>query len=296
VWTPFTSYIMEVLKLAVILDGKKIAAGIQEELKSEIKDLLLQGISPQLSVVLVGDDPASQSYVRGKHRTAEKLGITSEVITLPDTVTSEELFAVIDRLNTSANVDGILVQLPLPKHIDEHEVLIRVSPEKDVDGFHPLNAGLRFVGIPGVTPCTPAGIMEILKREKIPVAGKHAVVIGRSNIVGKPLAMLLLAANATVTICHSKTRNLSVLTRQADILVSAVGQAGLIGQEDVKPGAVVIDVGVNRVNGKLVGDVDFLHVKEVASAITPVPGGVGPLTITMLMKNTVELGKRRRGI
>lgn len=278
--------------MAVILDGKKIANQIQTEIKSEIEGLF----TPHLSVVLVGNDPASQSYVRGKHRTAEKLGIHSEVITLDDSVTRQELLAIIDRLNNDSNVDGILVQLPLPKHIDEHEVLLRIRPEKDVDGFHPMNAGLDFVGMPSVWPCTPAGIMEILKRENITVEGKHAVVIGRSNIVGKPMAMLLLAANATVTMCHSRTKNLREMTRQADILVSAVGQAGFIGPDFVKQGATVIDVGINRVDGKLVGDVEFERVEEVAGAITPVPGGVGPLTITMLMKNTVLLGKRRRGI
>ncbi len=282
--------------MALILDGKKISAQIQAEIREEIEDLHTKGIQPHLSVVLVGDDPASHSYVRGKHRTAQKLGIQSEIITLPNTVSQDELLGVIDSLNKNPNVDGILVQLPLPKHIDSHEVLLRIREEKDVDGFHPMNVGLNFVGIPSVWPCTPAGIMEMLRRENISLEGKHAVVIGRSNIVGKPMAMLLLEANATVTICHSKTKNLAKIAHEADILISAVGQAEFIHSDFVKPGAVVIDVGINRAHDKLVGDVDFDEVKEIASAITPVPGGVGPLTITMLMKNTVELGKRRRGV
>jgi methylenetetrahydrofolate dehydrogenase (NADP+)/methenyltetrahydrofolate cyclohydrolase len=252
------------------------------------------GIHFQLTVVLVGDHPASATYVRNKQRTAEKVGLKNTLIHLPGDVSEDTLLAEIDRLNADTEVDGILVQLPLPSHISEQVVIERIAPEKDVDGFHPMNAGKNFVGLSAVWPCTPAGIMEMFEREQIDVAGKHAVVVGRSNIVGKPMAMMLLAANATVTLCHSRTQDLAALTRTADIVVAAVGQPGLITAAHVKPGAVVVDVGMNRVDGKLMGDVAFEEVAPIAGAITPVPGGVGPLTVAMLMKNTVRLGCARR--
>jgi methylenetetrahydrofolate dehydrogenase (NADP+) / methenyltetrahydrofolate cyclohydrolase len=281
--------------VARILDGKKIASSIQEQLTERLARFKERGITLKLTVVLVGDNPASASYVRSKQRTAEKIGMEGDILRLPADVSREVLLAEVDRLNADDSVDGILVQLPLPSHIAEREVLERISPEKDVDGFHPVNAGRNFVGLNAVWPCTPAGIVNMLHREGIEIAGKHAVVVGRSNIVGKPMAMLLLQENATVTVCHSKTRNLSDITRLADILVVAVGRPNVVTKDDVKPGAVVIDVGMNRVDGKLVGDVDFAGVSEVASAITPVPGGVGPLTVATLMENTVALGLARRG-
>ena len=282
--------------MARILDGKKVAASIHQELQERLIRLKERGVSLKLTVVLVGDNPASASYVRGKQRTAEKIGLEGDVLRLPADVSQEVLLAEVDRLNADDSVDGILVQLPLPLHITEREVLERISPEKDVDGFHPVNAGRNFVGLDAVWPCTPAGIVNMLHREGIEIAGKHAVVVGRSNIVGKPMAMLLLKENATVTVCHSKTKNLSDITGLADILVVAVGQPNLVTKDHVKQGAVVIDVGMNRVDGKLVGDVDFEGVSEVASAITPVPGGVGPLTVATLMENTVALGLARRGL
>ncbi|WP_035465980.1 bifunctional methylenetetrahydrofolate dehydrogenase/methenyltetrahydrofolate cyclohydrolase FolD [Alicyclobacillus pomorum] len=282
--------------VARILDGKKVAESIHQELRERLIRLKERGVSLKLTVVLVGDNPASASYVRGKQRTAEKIGLEGEILRLPADVSQEVLLAEVDRLNADDSVDGILVQLPLPTHIAEQEVLERISPEKDVDGFHPMNAGRNFVGLDAVWPCTPAGIVNMLHREGIEIEGKHAVVVGRSNIVGKPMALLLLKENATVTVCHSRTKNLSDITRLADILVVAVGQPNVVTQGDVKPGAVVIDVGMNRVDGKLVGDVDFAGVSEVASAITPVPGGVGPLTVATLMQNTVALGLARRGI
>ncbi len=282
--------------MARILDGKKVAASIHQELQERLIRLKERGVSLKLTVVLVGDNPASASYVRGKQRTAEKIGLEGDVLRLPADVSQEVLLAEVDRLNADDSVDGILVQLPLPSHITEREVLERISPEKDVDGFHPVNAGRNFVGLDAVWPCTPAGIVNMLHREGIEIAGKHAVVVGRSNIVGKPMAMLLLKENATVTVCHSKTKNLSDITGLADILVVAVGQPNLVTKDHVKQGAVVIDVGMNRVDGKLVGDVDFEGVSEVASAITPVPGGVGPLTVATLMENTVALGLARRGL
>ncbi len=282
--------------MAYILDGKKVAAEIHEDLRSRLDRLRARGTVLKLAVVLVGDNPASASYVRNKERTAAKVGLESEVIRLPGDISQDILLSEVDRLNADDNVDGILVQLPLPSHLSEQEVLERIRPDKDVDGFHPVNAGRNFVGLPAVWPCTPAGIMELFRREQIEVAGKQAVVIGRSNIVGKPMAMLLLQANATVTICHSRTQNLPEIARQADILVAAVGVPKLVTREFVKPGAVVVDVGINRVDGQLVGDVDFDDVFPVAGAITPVPGGVGPLTVATLMVNTVALGLRRRGI
>jgi methylenetetrahydrofolate dehydrogenase (NADP+) / methenyltetrahydrofolate cyclohydrolase len=282
--------------MAKILAGKQIANEIKHELSEVISAYQKQGVTFRLSVVNVGDDAASASYVRGKQKTAELLGIDGGIIHLPTHTTEAELLAVVDGLNTDPQVDGILVQLPLPAHIDSQKVLLSILPDKDVDGFHPLNVGLNVTGGDGIWPCTPSGIMEMLRRSDISVDGKHAVVVGRSNIVGKPMAMLLLSADATVTMCHSRTTDLGHWTRQADILISAVGQAGLIQADMVKPGAVVVDVGMNRVDGKLVGDVDYESVAQVAAAITPVPGGVGPLTVALLMQNTVTLGRRRRGV
>lgn len=281
--------------MARILDGKAIAAQIQAEVGERVRRAQAQGIHYTLAVVLVGDHPASATYVRNKQRTAGKLGIASQLVALPADTSADRLLGEVDRLNEDPAVDGILVQLPLPAPIDAQAVLERIDPAKDVDGFHPLNAGRNFVGLPAVWPCTPAGIMELLRREQISPAGKRAVVVGRSNIVGKPMALMLLQADATVTVCHSKTADLAAVTREADILVAAVGRADAIRAEGVKSGAVVIDVGMNRVDGKLCGDIAFAEVAAKASAITPVPGGVGPLTIAMLMANTVALGDARRG-
>ncbi|WDL97031.1 bifunctional methylenetetrahydrofolate dehydrogenase/methenyltetrahydrofolate cyclohydrolase FolD [Alicyclobacillus sp. ALC3] len=282
--------------MAVRLDGKAIAAEIQADVAAHVEAEASRGRTYTLAVILVGDHPASATYVRNKQRTADKVGIASQLIQLGEDISEAELLAEVERLNADPAVDGILVQLPLPSHVATTEVLQRIDPQKDVDGFHPVNAGRNFVGLDAVWPCTPAGIMEMLRRSDIDVAGKHAVVVGRSNIVGKPMAMMLLEANATVTICHSQTPNLEEITRQADILVVAVGRPNLIRATGVKPGAVVIDVGMNRVDGKLTGDVAFAEVELVAGAITPVPGGVGPLTIAMLMANTVCLGEWRRGV
>ncbi|MBX5436302.1 MAG: bifunctional methylenetetrahydrofolate dehydrogenase/methenyltetrahydrofolate cyclohydrolase FolD [Alicyclobacillaceae bacterium] len=279
-----------------ILDGKRMAEAILADVQGQVARLAEAGQQLQLAVILVGDHPASATYVRSKQRTAERVGLRSQLVKLPADVSQNTLLAEVDRLNADPAVDGILVQLPLPVHIDEHAVLQRISPEKDVDGFHPVNAGRNFVGLPSVWPCTPAGVMEMLRREGIDVAGRHAVVVGRSNIVGKPMAMLLLAANATVTIAHSRTPDLAAVTRLADILVVAVGRPGLITADHVRPGAVVVDVGQNRVDGRLTGDVDFESVAPVASWITPVPGGVGPLTVAMLMANTLTLGCARRQV
>ena len=273
----------------VIIDGKKIGSEIRAEVKKEVETFVaIHGYAPTLAVVFVGDHPASSVYVRNKHRACEEVGIRSLSVTLPDDVSEEELLAVVDDLNTREDVHGILVQLPLPGHIDESKVIHAISPVKDVDGFHPFNIGSLMLGEKGFVPCTPAGIIELLNRSNLPIEGKHAVVVGRSNIVGKPIAQLLLKRNATVTVCHSKTSDLSDYTSKADILVVAIGKANFIDAKDVKPGAVVIDVGINRnEEGKLCGDVHFESVSQVASAITPVPGGVGPMTIAMLMKNTL---------
>lgn len=277
---------------ATIIDGKQVAQDIRLEIKQEVEELKQKGFQPGLAVVLVGEDPASQSYVKGKEKGCQEVGIYSRVIRKPDTITQEELLALVEELNQDSQIHGILVQLPLPKHISEDLVIQAIDPKKDVDGFHPISVGNMVIGAPCFLPCTPHGIIEIMKRSGVDIAGKHAVVIGRSNIVGKPVSMLLLRENATVSICHSRTKNLAEMTKQADILVAAVGKAHFIGAEHVKPGAVVIDVGVNRIEtGKLVGDVRFDEVKEVASHITPVPGGVGPMTITMLLKNTVDACK-----
>ncbi|WP_019007247.1 bifunctional methylenetetrahydrofolate dehydrogenase/methenyltetrahydrofolate cyclohydrolase FolD [Cohnella laeviribosi] len=271
------------------IDGKKISGEIREEIKQEVARLKERGIRPGLAVVLVGDDPASQVYVRNKARTCEELGFYSEVHRLPAETSQAELLELVARLNGQDNVHGILVQLPLPKHIEEKAVIDAIAVEKDVDGFHPVSVGNMVIGDDALLPCTPAGVIELLKRSGLSAAGKHAVVIGRSNIVGKPVSLLLQREHATVTMCHSRTPNLPELARQADIIVAAVGVPKLVKADWVKPGAVVIDVGVNRLpDGKLCGDVDFDEVAKVAGWITPVPGGVGPMTITMLMKNTLK--------
>lgn len=282
---------------AQILNGKNISDEIRGEIRAEVEQLSKQGIRPGLAVILVGDDPASQVYVRNKARACEELGYHSEVIRLPAETRQDELMAHIARLNADPAIHGILVQLPLPAHLDEKPVLEAISPDKDVDGFHPVNVGKMVIGEDALLPCTPAGVIEMLKRSGIALAGKHAVVIGRSNIVGKPVSMLLLREHATVTICHSRTPDLPAVARTADILVAAVGRARMVKKDWVKPGAVVVDVGINRLDtGKLAGDVDFDEVKETASWITPVPGGVGPMTITMLMANTLKACKKAHGL
>lgn len=279
--------------MARILDGKQIAAELKENIALEIAKLKEQSIVPGLAVVLVGEDPASKVYVGHKERACQALGVHSEVIRLSETITTQELLVQIKQLNQRSDIHGILVQLPLPQQLDEQLIIESVSPDKDVDGFHPINVGFLSLGRKTFVPCTPRGIMEMLKLSSIDVAGKHVVIIGRSNIVGKPLAALLLAQNATVTVCHSHTVNLAQVTKEADILIVAVGKSRFVTANMVKKGAVVIDVGINRQGKKLVGDVAFDEVEQVASAITPVPGGVGPLTIMMLMANTIEAAKRR---
>ena len=274
---------------AKILDGKALAASIRLDLKQRVGALVRRGVKPGLAVILAGDDPASKVYVANKTRACEEVGVRSQQIDYPASVTQEELIAQVRKLNADRAVHGILVQLPLPKQIDSARVLAAVAPEKDVDGFHESNLGALLAGKPRVVPCTPAGVMRLLEHAGVQLAGKHAVVVGRSNIVGKPVAHLLLQKDATVTICHSKTPNLAAVCRQADVLVAAVGRAKLVTAAMVKSGACVIDVGVNRLpDGKLAGDVDFDAVKEVAGAITPVPGGVGPMTIAMLLENCVK--------
>lgn len=275
---------------AQLIDGVAIGQTIKGEIAKEVATLVEEkGCQPGLAVILVGDDQASATYVRNKEKQATKVGMKSEVIRMPAETTEEELLEQVEALNEDETIHGILVQLPLPKHIDENKVILTIRPEKDVDGFHPVNVGKMMIGQETFLSCTPYGIMQLLERMDIPVAGKHAVVIGRSNIVGKPMGQLLLQNDATVTYCHSRTKDLASYTRQADILVAAVGIAKMIKAEDVKEGAVVIDVGMNRdENGKLCGDVDFDSVEPVAGAITPVPGGVGPMTITMLLQNTLE--------
>jgi len=301
---------------ARILDGTKLAGEIRAEVTAQAKALALLGLRPGLAVVLVGHNPASEVYVRGKVKTSQEVGLYSEQHTPSESATTEELLALIAGLNHRDEIDGILVQLPLPAHIDAKKVLLAVNPAKDVDGFHPMNVGYLSTQRPGLVPCTPAGVMEILKRSAIPVAGQEAVVVGRSDIVGKPVAMLLLNQNATVTVCHSKTRDLPEVCRRADILVAAIGRPGIVTRDYVKPGATVIDVGINKITDRkefdrffagnkkreetflakgstLVGDV-HPEVAEIAGAITPVPGGVGPLTIAMLMANTVKAAMLRR--
>ncbi|WP_041168346.1 bifunctional methylenetetrahydrofolate dehydrogenase/methenyltetrahydrofolate cyclohydrolase [Lactococcus cremoris] len=277
-----------------LIDGKALAAKMQAELKVKVDKLKEAGSVPGLAVILVGEDPASQIYVRNKARQATAIGLNSSVVRLPETVSEKELLELIEQYNQSEQWHGILVQLPLPKHISEEKVLLAIDPEKDVDGFHPMNMGRLWAGNPLMIPSTPAGIMEMFREYNVELSGKRAVVIGRSNIVGKPMAQLLLMADATVTIAHSRTKNLRELTKEADILVVAIGRDRMIKADDVKDGAVVIDVGMNRdEDGKLHGDVDFDEVKEVASLITPVPGGVGPMTITMLMEQTVRAATRK---
>lgn len=302
---------------ARILDGAKLASEIRAEVAAEVKTLADAGIRPGLAVVLVGHNPASEVYVRGKVKSSQEVGLYSEQHSPAESSSTEELLDLIRSLNGRDEIDGILVQLPLPSHVDAKKILLAVDPAKDVDGFHPMNVGYLSTQRPGLVPCTPAGVMEILRRSSIRVAGQEAVVVGRSDIVGKPVAMLLLNENATVTVCHSKTRDLPGVCRRADILVAAIGRAGMVTSDFVKPGATVIDVGINRVTERaefdrlfavntkrletfvakgstLVGDV-HPSVAEVAGAITPVPGGVGPITIAMLMANTVKAAKRRRG-
>ncbi|MCC6502942.1 MAG: bifunctional methylenetetrahydrofolate dehydrogenase/methenyltetrahydrofolate cyclohydrolase FolD [Deltaproteobacteria bacterium] len=287
---------MENLKTAKIINGKEIAAQVRAELKSEIEELKNKtGTTPGLTVVLVGENPASVVYVRNKIKACEEVGIKSVQHKLPETTTHAELLALIRELNASKDVHGILVQLPLPKQIDEEEILEEISPSKDVDGFHPYNVGRLMIGNPVLQPCTPYGVMRLIESTGVDLSGKDAVVVGRSNIVGKPMAMMLLRRNATVTVCHSKTKDLAERIKKADILVAAIGRAEFIKGEWVKEGAVVIDVGMNRSqDGKLVGDVDFEGASERASFITPVPGGVGPMTIAMLLKNTVEAARRSK--
>jgi methylenetetrahydrofolate dehydrogenase (NADP+)/methenyltetrahydrofolate cyclohydrolase len=304
--------------MAKVLDGAAIAAAIKQEVAEEVRMLAAQGIRPGLAAVLVGHVPASEIYVRSKVQTCAELGLFSELITPPETVTTEEMLDLVRALNDRDDIDGILIQLPLPKQVDTKALLDSVLPEKDVDGFHPVNAGKLQAGRPALAPCTPAGVIEILKRSHLPISGQHAVIVGRSDIVGKPVAMLLLHENATITICHSKTRDLGAVTREADILVAAIGRPGFITPEMVKPGATVIDVGINRITDRaeferffagnakreatfakrgsvVIGDVDPAAF-EVAGAYTPVPGGVGLLTIAMLMSNTVRAARMRRGM
>ena len=277
-----------------LINGKEIAAAVRAELKADCATFVAKhGYAPGLAVVIVGEDPASQIYVRNKARACEEVGFCSEVHRLPAETEQAALNALIDRLNADSRIHGILVQLPLPAHLDAEEVTLRIDPRKDVDAFHPFNVGRILLGDPIFLPCTPAGVMELLRRSGIDPSGKRCVVIGRSNIVGKPMAMLLLAANGTVTVCHSRTVGLADITREADILVSAVGRANFVTADMVKPGAVVIDVGMNRdASGKLVGDVDFPSVSPLCSFITPVPGGVGPMTITMLLRTTLVAAER----
>ena len=274
---------------ATIIDGKSLAAAVRAAQKGTVDSLAARGVRPGLAAVLVGNDPASRVYVRNKARACEETGVRSETHEFPDDVSENALMACIARLNADRTVHGILVQLPLPRQLDPGRILATVSPAKDVDGFHAANLGALVQGRPGFVPGTPAGVMRLLEHAGVPLAGRHAVIVGRSTIVGKPLALLLLQKDATVTICHSKTRDLASVTRQADILIAAVGRAKLVTADMVKPGACVIDIGVNRLpDGKLAGDVDFAAVKEVAGSITPVPGGVGPMTVAMLIVNTVR--------
>lgn len=305
-------------KMPKILDGAAIAAAIKQEVAEQVRSLATKGVRPGLAAVLVGNVAASEIYVRSKVQTCADLGLFSELITPPDSVTTEEMLDLVAALNDRDDIDGILIQLPLPKQVDTKALLDAVLPAKDVDGFHPVNAGRLQAGRPALAPCTPSGVIEILKRSSIPISGQHAVIVGRSDIVGKPAAILLLHENATVTICHSKTRDLPAITREADILVAAIGRPGFITPDMVKPGATIIDVGINRITSRedfdrffagdakreatfakrgstIVGDV-YPKAFELAGAYTPVPGGVGPLTIAMLMSNTVRAAKMRRGL
>ncbi|MBR1579154.1 MAG: bifunctional methylenetetrahydrofolate dehydrogenase/methenyltetrahydrofolate cyclohydrolase FolD [Selenomonadaceae bacterium] len=283
---------------ARILEGKEFSARIKDEAREAVEQLRADGVIPGLTVIIVGENPASQVYVRNKHKTCEELGIRSEVVALPEDATKDQLLETIDRLNADQNVHGILVQLPLPTAIKAHEqeILERIDPLKDVDGFHPFNVGKLVTGSPTLVPCTPAGCIKMLDLAGIEIDGKRAVIIGRSNIVGKPMLHLLMARHATVTVCHSHTKPLGDVTREADILVAAMGKPKFVTAEMVKPGAVIVDVGINRIAPKkLVGDVDFESVKEIAGAITPVPGGVGLLTVAMLMQNVVRAARLQLG-
>ena len=281
--------------MSTVINGRELADQMQAEIQKDVEKMTQQDIQPGLVVLLVGENPASQTYVRNKERAAAKIGILSKVEKLPETISEEELLAEIDKYNQDSRFHGILVQLPLPKHIDEEKILLAIEHKKDVDGFHPMNLGRLFVGKPEMIPCTPYGIMKMFEAYDIDLTGKRAVVIGRSNIVGKPMAQLLLMKNATVTIAHSKTEHLAEVAKEADILVVAIGRGHFVTKEFVKPGAVVIDVGMNRnQEGKLIGDVAFDEVSEIASYITPVPKGVGPMTITMLMYQTVEAAKKQK--
>jgi methylenetetrahydrofolate dehydrogenase (NADP+) / methenyltetrahydrofolate cyclohydrolase len=281
---------------AELISGKEIAAETRRELKEKAERLGEEGTIPGLAVILVGDDPASASYVRGKEKACREAGIYSEVDRTEDTISEKELLQKIDKLNNKDNIHGILVQLPLPDHISEEKIIEAISPEKDVDGFHPVNIGRMMIGKDSFLPCTPFGIIHMLKMKNIPIEGRHAVVVGRSNIVGKPVGQLLLNENATVTYCHSRTKDIREMTKQADIIVVAIGRAGFLDESYIKDGAVIIDVGINRTEeGKLTGDVDFESVKDKASYVTPVPGGVGPMTITMLMYNTLKAAERAAG-
>lgn len=284
--------------MAEIIDGKLVSAEVRKNITCEVSEFISKtGVTPGLAVILVGNDPASAVYVRNKHKGCLDVGMNSYEITMDEKTTEEELLSKIDELNSDPKVHGILVQLPLPKHISEEKVINRIDPSKDVDAFHPANVGKIVNGKYDFIPCTPAGIMELLHFYNVDISGKECVVIGRSNIVGKPMALLLLAENGTVTVCHSRTKNLSEVTKRADILVVAIGKANFVSADMVKPGAVVIDVGINRKeDGKLCGDVDFAAVEPIASKITPVPGGVGPMTITMLLKNTLTAAKKHTNI
>ena len=281
--------------MAEIIDGKKVSAQMREQIKSETEELYQKyGVRPGLAVIIVGDDPASKVYVNNKEKACAQVGYYSEVYRLPEQTEMDELLALIDRLNRDKKINGILCQLPLPKHLDEEQVILKISPEKDVDAFHPMNTGKIMIGDYDFLPCTPAGVMKLIESTGTDITGKECVVVGRSNIVGKPQSMLLLQKNGTVTVCHSKTRNLKEVTSRADILVVAIGKADFITADMVKEGAVVIDVGMNRkADGKLTGDVDFESVSKKASYITPVPGGVGPMTITMLLQNTLTAAKKQ---
>ena len=281
--------------MAEIIDGKLVSRTVRENIASEVKEFKEKyGVTPGLAVILVGDNPASAVYVRNKHKGCIEVGMESFEIKMAEDTREQELLSSIDELNLREDVHGILVQLPLPKHIDEEKVINRISPDKDVDAFHPVNVGKIMIGNYDFLPCTPAGIMELLAFYNVDLSGKECVVVGRSNIVGKPMAMLLLGKNGTVTVCHSRTKDLPEVTKRADVLVVAIGKAGFVTADMIKPGAVVIDVGINRLDdGKLSGDVDFTGAMEVASLVTPVPGGVGPMTITMLLRNTLTAAKRK---
>lgn len=283
--------------MAKLISGKEVSAKVKAEVREETAELIKKGIKPGLAVVIVGNDPASRVYVNSKKKACEEVGFNSFEYALPEETTQEELLALVEKLNNDSNVDGILCQLPLPGQINENAVINSIKPDKDVDAFHPYNVGKIMIGDFAFLPCTPAGVMELIDSTGVDISGKSCVVIGRSNIVGKPMSMLLLHRNGTVTICHSRTKNLAEICKSADVLVAAVGKANFVTADMVKDGAIVIDVGMNRLeNGKLCGDVDFENVEKKASYITPVPGGVGPMTIAMLMKNTLTAAKMHNGI